>query len=153
MKASLKRLALVVGLAALTLAGCTNEPEAHGDQPDPSELRTDIEPIVGRVPTLGSDFTAQWFSNTTFDQRGQGPSTYWIHALITPADGLEDLVDDRPLSPGTPDVRDELDDLLPTCEWQRSDDIDRAWGPLDWETHVWFCQEHDQLVLSMLSGS
>lgn len=153
MKAFLKRLALVVGLAALTLAGCTNEPEAHGDQPDPSELRTDIEPIVGRVPTLGSDFTAQWFSNTTYTQRAPGPSTYWINALVTPADGVGDLIDGQPLSPGDPDVREQLAELLPECDWEYSEEIDRAWGPIDWDTHVWFCQESDQLVITMVGGA
>lgn len=153
MGSSFTRMAVGLVLSGLVLAGCSDEAVQSRDQPTPTELRTDIEPIVGRVPTLGSDFTAQWFSNTTYNQRAPGPSTYWINALVTPADGVEALIDDQPLSPGDPDVREQLAELLPECGWEYSEEIDRAWGPIDWDTHVWFCQDSDQLVITMVGGA
>ena len=153
MRGSFTRVALAATLGVLGLAGCAGADEAPTEVLAAPELRTDIEPLAGRLPTLGSDFTAQWFSNTTFDQRAPGPASYWIDALITPAAGVEGLIDDHTLTPGTPDVGEQLTALVPACEWERADSIDRAWGPLDWETHVWFCLERDQLVISMLGGN
>lgn len=153
MKAPLIRAVAVAAVAGTVLTGCSDNPSNNEREPDPTEMRTDIEPLVGRVPSLGSDFTAQWFSNTTFDQRAPGPSTYWINALVTPAEGVEDLIDGEPLSPSTPDVREQLVEILPECDWQSSTVIDRAWGPLDWDTNVWFCQERDQLVITMVGGA
>lgn len=148
-KRSLTQVVVGLALSGLVLAGCAAESAQTSTTPEPLTLRTDIEPLVGRLPALGSDFTADWLSNTTYDQGGPKPSTYWIHALITPADGVADLINDADLTPGRPDVRYQLSELLPECDWEFSEDISRAWGPLDWETRVWFCQERGQLVITM----
>ena len=142
---------VVVGLvlSGLVLTGCTDESVQTRATPEPSTLRTDIEPLMGRLPALGNDFTAQWLSNTTYDQSGPEPASYWIHALITPTDGVAGLIDGTALTPGTPDVREQLSELLPECDWEFAEEVSRAWGPLDWETHVWFCQEQDQLVITL----
>lgn len=153
MKATLLSAVAVAGALGATLSGCSDPPSANEREVAATEMRTDIGPLVGRIPSLGSDFTAQWFSNTTFDQRGPGPSSFWINALITPAKGVEHLIDGGSLSPSTPDVRDQLAEILPECEWESSTEIDRAWGPLDWDTNVWFCLERDQLVITMAGGA
>ena len=153
MKARLLSAVAVAVVVGTALSGCSDTPSTNEGEAASAEMRTDIEPLAGRLPALGSDFTAQWFSNTTFDQRASGPSSFWINALVTPANGVEHLIDGGSLTPSTPDVRDQLAEILPECEWESSTDIDRAWGPLDWDTNVWFCQERDQLVITMAGGA
>lgn len=153
MKISFIRTFAVVAMSLLTLAGCADTAGERDRAAGTTQMRTDIEPLAGRLPVLGVDFTAQWFGDIVGDESVPGPATYWVEALVTPAAGVDSLIANHDLTAGTPDVDERLRELLPTCAWERSDSIDRAWGPLDWETRVWFCREHGQLVVSLLGGN
>lgn len=145
--------AFIAAVWAVGATGCTTSQGGTDVTSDPGEMRTDVDPIASRVPQLGDDFTVQWFGGTTGDDRAPGPSTYWVDALVAPSTGVADLVGDIALSPGTPVVGDDLAALVPDCAWERSDEIDESWGPTGWETHVWLCLEHEQVVLTLLGGN
>ncbi|WP_447004344.1 hypothetical protein ACRAKI_32720 [Saccharothrix isguenensis] len=60
----MSRVLTVVLLAAVALAGCQEQASQPAARSGTGELRTDLEPLVKRFPTLATATDARWMSGT-----------------------------------------------------------------------------------------
>lgn len=157
--------ALVAVAAGLTLTACEPaepitrdpapaHPTAAAQYSSPKngsgELRTDVEPLLTRFPTLSATTEAQWMSGTMGSNRVPGPSTYWIDAVVTlPAAEHAELEDQGPLTPGAlpADFSPELMDSLPDAELRGSTALDAVFSEGGFASTVLLADDGVTLVL------
>ena len=151
--AALRRWALLVliALVAVTSTACAGAERAgngirkNGD----NELRTDLEPLVTRLPRLSDAPSAQWMSGHLGDDRVPGPATYWIDAVVVLDDAT---LDEAAAVPGLavakpPGVVSGLEPSLPEGDLLRSEELDRFFSNPGWFAQAWLSAEEGQVVL------
>jgi hypothetical protein len=132
------------------LAGCQEEAPQPAAKSGTGELRTDLEPLVKRFPTLATATGARWMSGTFGRADTPGPSTYWIDAVVVlEASEVERLVSAHaPTATGEqPDVIEELNEQLPHGPFLTGDALDAAFQHEDWRVDSYLARESGELVL------
>jgi hypothetical protein len=137
-------------LAVTVLAGCQVEASPPAAKSGTGELRTDLEPLVKRFPTLTTATGARWMSGTFGRTDTPGPSTYWIDAVVVlePSE-VERLVSAHaPTATGEkPDVIEELREQLPHGPFLTGDALDAAFKYENWRVDSYLARESGELVL------
>ncbi|MDO5736588.1 MAG: hypothetical protein Q4P15_08960 [Propionibacteriaceae bacterium] len=149
--------AVLVVLLTLTVTACgwgkdttTNGIEKRGD----GELRTELAPLVDRLPQLAGATSAEWMIGTLGGRLSPGPSTYWIDAVL--------VLDDTTLQevsalPGLavaepPKVVKGLKPSLPDGELLRSEALDEYFTLAPWRGEAWLSPDEGQVVLLVIGG-
>lgn len=146
----MSRRVLAVALAAALLVGCQVEASEPAAKSGTGELRTDLEPLVKRFPTLATATGARWMSGTFGRADVPGPSTYWIDAVVAlePSE-VERLVSAHaPTASGEkPEVIEELREQLPHGPFLTGDALDAAFRLEEWRVDSYLDRESGELVL------
>lgn len=151
------RGALVVTIV-LALCSCTvprDVTEGGVEKAGTGELRTDLDPLVKRLPRLVDATSAEWMSGTLGDDSVPGPSSYWIDAVVTLDEetlqevlALPDLED-----ADSPEVVSGLQASVPDAAFQRSEDMDSLFSAAEWSAEAWLAPEEGKVVLFILGGN
>jgi hypothetical protein len=114
------------------------------------ELRTDLEPLVSRIPALSPATGATWLSGTLGDATVPGPSIYWIDAVVTlPEVTAQQLRVSLELGQATegPEVVGALETSLPEGHLLAGAGLDEAFSADGWRSTAYLEAEGDRLVL------
>lgn len=150
-------LGLLVALVAVTSTACAgpdmtvNGIRKNGD----NQLRTDMQPLVKRLPRLSGAPSAQWMSGHLGDDRVPGPTTHWIDAVVALDDATLQEVSALPglEVAGAPPVVQGLEASMPEGDLQRSDALDKFFTAAPWYVEAWLAQDSNQVVLLVQGGS
>ncbi|MDO5736589.1 MAG: hypothetical protein Q4P15_08965 [Propionibacteriaceae bacterium] len=120
----------------------------------PEELRTDLAPLVTRLPKLADVDSAQWMGGILGDRSVPGPSTYWLDAVV--------VLDEKTLKetaslPGLvtvdpPVVVRGLKASMPKGNLRRSETLDDFFTIAPWRVEAWLAEEEGQVVLFIVGG-
>lgn len=145
---------LLVVLVGVLLTGCSLLPGGSGtegeDVPvknvDERGMRTELEPLTKRFPALGQPVSAQWESGTLGDDRGPGPTSYWIDAVVEldPQVANTMRLDAQPPSGQRPDLTPDVAAEVPDGRLAAVPDLDHD----GWDAQAWLVEGTDTLVLS-----
>lgn len=144
-------------LLASTVSACTETKDvtdAGVEKTGSGELRTELDPLVERMPTLADAESADWMSGT-LGGRAPGPSSYWIDAVVT----LDEATLQEVLAlPGLaradpPKVVSGLRSSVPDAEFQQSPEMDGYFSANEWHVESWLAAEQGEVVLLVVGGN
>lgn len=148
--------ALALSLALL-LSSCSEPEDVTEDgvvKSGTGELRTELDPLVERLPALADVVGAEWMSGT-LGGGAPGPSTYWIDAVVTLDEAtlqevmaLPDLQAAEP-----PQVVSALQTSVPEAEFQQSSVMNSYFSDPGWYVEAWLAPDEGTVVLLILGGS
>ena len=142
-------------LVAPSLTACTPDITPLAEKNGDGTLRTDLVPLVTRVPRLAAATSALWMGGTLGSDRVPGPSTYWLDAVVALDDATLQEVSALPglEVAGSPAVVKGLQASMPEGDLQRSDALDRYFTAPPWYVQAWLAQESKQVVLLVQGGN
>jgi hypothetical protein len=131
-------------------SGAGRTPERSAAKNGTGERRTDLEPLVSRIPALSPATEATWLSGTLGDPTVPGPSVYWIDAVVTlPDETAHQLRASLELGQ-TSEVTEVVADLeasLPEGELLAGTGLDQVFSDDGWRSTAYLEAEGDRLVL------
>ena len=142
-------------LVGSSLTACAPDAAPPVEKNGDGTLRTDLGPLLTRVPRLAAATSALWMSGTLGSDRVPGPSTYWLDAVVALDDATLQEVSALPglEVAGSPAVVAGLRASMPEGDLQRSDALDRYFTAPPWYVQAWLARDSKQVVLLVEGGN